>query len=65
MQNWENQLNVLYLLKLNVYHGKNVKQSNLKIIFWFELDYYANYHIISMIYAKLKNIELLPFLSEK
>ena len=38
-------------------------------VVWFffriKLDYYANNHIICIIYAKFENIELLPFSSEK
>ena len=30
-----------------------------------QIGFYSNNHIICIIYAKLKNIELLPFSSEK
>ena len=45
--------------------AKNARQSSLKIKIWITLDYYANNHIICIIYAKFENIELLPFSSEK
>ena len=54
-----------YLPKLDVYNGKNTRHSSLKIKIWIRLDYYANNHIICIIYAKFENMELLPFSSEK
>ena len=54
-----------YLPKSDVYHGKNARQICLKIKIGIKLDYYANNHIICIIYVKLENIELLPFSSEK
>ena len=65
MHKWEIQKNWPYLPKLDVYNGKNARQSSLKINIWIKLDYYANNHIICIIYAKFENIELLPFSSEK
>ena len=64
MQKLEIQLNLPYLPKLDVYSGKNARHICLRTNIWIKLDYYANNHIICIIYAKLINIELLPFSSE-
>ena len=59
------KLNVLYLPNLIVYIGKNLHQSKLRIIFGMKWDYYANSHIICIIYAKFEKYWIITVFVRK